>query len=661
MGHGGDGKTSLAEALLYYTKGADRLGKTSDGTSVCDFDPEEIKRKISISTAVAPIEWNGYKINILDTPGYLDFEGEVVQALSAVETAVIVVSGKSSSVHYATKKAFKLAQERNLPTMVFISRLDEENCDFHKTFARLKEAFDTHLCAMNVPIIQDGKTVGFVDLLDMKGKNHVNGKTIEVPIPESMNEEVAALRKILDESVAETSDELMEKFFADEPFTTEEIQAALGKGVKERKFIPVLTGSSATLGGMHATLKFMANYLPAPEIDPKNTDTVIQVFKTVSDPFVGKMSYFKVKSGILKTGDTLTNFTTGQNEKFGHIFVIKGKKQIEVSELGAGDIGVVTKLASTNTGDAVGTPGAKYDAEPIIYPEPCLTRAIYPKTKGDEDKISQGLQKIAEEDKTITCRNDAETHEQVISGMGEMHLDVIASKLKTKFSVDVDLVEPIVPYREAIRKTVEQQGKHKKQSGGHGQYGDVWIKFEPCESDEMVFETAVVGGAVPKNFFPAVEKGLRECCQHGVLAGYPVVGLKATLYDGSYHDVDSSEMSFKVAASLAFKEGLKKANPVILEPIGELKVVIPDDLMGDVIGDINKRRGQIMGMAPSKERGTQEVTAMVPMAEMLSYAIDLRSMTRGAGSFKLTFDSYQDAPANVAQRVIENSKNKEEE
>lgn len=661
IGHGGDGKTSLAEAMMYYTKGIDRMGKTADGTTVCDFDPEEIKRKISISAAVAPVEWNGYKINVLDTPGYLDFEGEVLQALSASDSAVIVVSGKSSSVHYATQKAFKLTRDLNLPAMIYITRLDEENSDFHRTFDRLKETFDAHLCAVNVPIMKDGKAEGFVDLLDMKGKKHENGITVEIPIPEDMKGLVADLRRVLDESVAETSDELMEKFFADEPFTTEEIQHALGQGIKNRKLIPVLSGSNVTLDGMHMLLKFIALYMPKPEIPDYGGRTVLKVFKTVADPFVGKMSYFKVISGDLKAGMTLTNFNSEQIEKFGHISVIKGKKQTEVPELCAGDIGVVNKLVATNTGDVLGTAGDPVEVRAVQYPAPCLSRAIFPKSKGDEDKIAMGLQRISEEDRTFTYENNAETHEQVISGMGEMHLDVIASKLKSKFGVDVDLKEPMVPYREAIRKKVKQQGKHKKQSGGHGQYGDVWIEFEPYDGDEMIFEEKIFGGAVPKNFFPAVEKGLRECCQHGVLAGYPVVGLKATLVDGSYHDVDSSEMSFKVAASLAFKDGLKNASPVILEPIGELKVVIPDALMGDVIGDINKRRGQIMGMTPGKERGTQEVTAMVPMAEMLSYAIDLRSMTRGSGSFTLTFSSYQDAPANVAQQVIEAAADKKEE
>ncbi len=656
MGHGGDGKTSLAEALLYHTKGTDRLGLTSDGNTVCDFDPEEIKRKISISTAIAPIEWKNTKINILDTPGYFDFEGEVLQALSAAETALIVVSARDG-VNVGTEKAYKLAKAKGVPVMFFISKVDEENAAFQKVFDQMKEMFGKGLCAVNVPVFQnDGNLVGYYNLVDdVCRRADGSGKIAEVSIPDYKQEAIARLKGILNEAIAETDEELMEKFFAGEDFTKDEIRKGVEIGLETETLVPVLCGSSYTLEGIPSLLDFFAQYVPAPK-DKSGEDTGLFVFKTIADPFVGKMSFFKVVSGSVDAGTTLVNQRTGANEKLGHIYTMKGKKQTEVDGFCCGDIGVVNKLASTGTGDILCPAGANIEVKPIEYPKPCFSRAIKPKAKGDEEKISQGLQRLAEEDPTFTYVNNAETHEQVISGMGDTHLDVIVSKLKSKFNVGVDLSEPRVPYREAIRKKVKQQGKHKKQSGGHGQYGDVWIEFEPYDGEELLFEENVFGGAVPRNFFPAVEKGLRECALKGVLAGYPVVGLKATLVDGSYHDVDSSEMSFKMAASIAFKEGLKNAAPTILEPIGNLKVIIPDSLMGDIIGDINKRRGQILGMNPAAEAGMQEVLATVPMSEMASYATDLRSMTRGRGYFDFEFDSYQDAPGNVAQQIIEEAK-----
>ncbi len=655
MGHGGDGKTSLAEALLFHTKGTDRLGKTADGNTVCDFDPEEIKRKISISTAIAPVEWKNTKINVLDTPGYFDFEGEVRQALSAVETALIVVSAKDG-VNVGTEKAFKLAKSKGIPVMFFISKVDEENASFQKVFDQLKDMFGKGLCAINVPVfVNDGSLVGYYNLVDEVCRKADGGKLTEVPLPDSKKESIGRLKDILNEAIAETDDELMEKFFAGEEFTKDEIRKGVEIGLETEALVPVLCGSSVTLEGIPSLLDFIAHYVPAPK-DTGSSDTGLFVFKTIADPFVGKMSFFKVVSGNIAAGNVLVNNRTGANEKLGHIFTMKGKKQTEVDSFCCGDIGVVNKLASTGTGDVLCTAGSNIEVKPIEYPKPCFSRAIMPKAKGDEEKISQGLQRLAEEDLTFSYVNNAETHEQVISGMGDTHLDVIVSKLKSKFNVSVELKEPRVPYREAIRKKVKQQGKHKKQSGGHGQYGDVWIEFEPYDGEELLFEENVFGGAVPRNFFPAVEKGLRECSLKGVLAGYPVVGLKATLVDGSYHDVDSSEMSFKMAASIAFKEGLKNAAPTILEPIGNLKVLVPDNLMGDIIGDINKRRGQILGMNPAEEKGMQEVLATVPMSEMASYATDLRSMTRGRGSFDFEFDSYQDAPANVAQQIIEEAK-----
>lgn len=659
MGHGGDGKTSLAEALLFYTKGTDRLGKTADGNTVCDFDPEEIKRKISISTALAPVEWKNTKINVLDTPGYFDFEGEVRQALSAVETALIVVSAKDG-VNVGTEKAFKLAKAKGVPVMFFITKADEENANFEKVFEELQEKFGAGMCAINIPIISNGKAVGYYNLIDEVCRKSEGGKLVDVPVPGDAAGEISKLKDVLNEAIAATDEDLMEKFFDGGEFTKDEIRKGVEIGLKSETLVPVLCGSSVTFEGIPSLLDFIAHYVPSPK-DDSSADPALFVFKTIADPFVGKMSFFKVLSGNINAGITLTNPRSGSNEKLGRIFTIKGKTQTEVDGLCCGDIGVVNKLVSTGTGDVLCAAGMNIEVKPIDYPKPCFSRAILPKAKGDEEKISLGLQRLAEEDPTFSYVNNAETHEQVISGMGDTHLDVIVSKLKSKFNVGVDLKEPKVPYREKIRQKVRVQGKHKKQSGGHGQYGDVWIEFEPYDGEDLLFEENVFGGAVPRNFFPAVEKGLRECAQKGVLAGYPVVNLKATLVDGSYHPVDSSEMSFKIAASIAYKEGLKQAKPTILEPIGKLKVLIPDSLMGDIMGDINKRRGSIIGMSPAEERGMQEVQATVPMSEMASYATDLRSMTRGRGSFDLEFDSYQIAPESVAQKIIEEAKKDAEE
>lgn len=651
LGHGGDGKTALIEAALYYTKGTDRYGTAEEGTTVCDYDPEEIKRKITISTAVAPVEWKGCKINFIDTPGYFDFEGDCLQAARAAETALVVISAKSG-IHYATTKAIQLAEANNMPLLFFITKIDEEHADFYGVFEALKNRYGKGVCAMCIPIVENEKMVGYVDLIEMKSKRRENGKTVEGPIPEDLSGQVEELRTILDETVAASSEELMEKYFAGESFTAEEIKTALVSGVVERKIFPVLCGAASTQSGISALLNYIVTYTPTPKIT-NEAGTAAYIFKTMADPFVGKLSYLKVLQGTVKSGDTLVN-SKGQNEKIGHLYYIKGKKQTETGQIEAGDIGVVAKLVSSGTGDVLCSAGTSVEIEPVVYPRPGLSMAIFPLTKGDEEKISAGLQKLKEEDPTFTFGMDTETHEHVIHAMGETQIDVLVSKLKSKYGVGVRLAQPKIAYREAICGKVKQQGKYKKQSGGHGQYGDVWIEFEPYDGTDLLFEEKIFGGSVPKNFHPAVEKGLRDCAEHGVLAGYPVVGLKATLVDGSYHDVDSSEMSFKMAASIAFKEGLPKASPVILEPIGKLLVRIPDRMMGDIIGDITKRRGQIIGMTPVGD-GIQEVEAEVPIAEMSTYATDLRSITRGRGVFTLDFLRYDDAPANVAAKVIEDA------
>lgn len=656
LGHGGDGKSALAEALLYFTGSTDRLGTAAQGNTVSDFDPEEIKRQISISTSVIPVEWKGKKINLLDTPGYFDFEGEVLQAVRMAETALVVVSAKGG-IHFGTTKAINLAKSLNMPQLFFITSIDEEHSDFYGVFDALKQRYGKGVCAISVPIIENEKVTGYVDIVEMKGKRIVNNKVEIIDIPASLQGEIDMLRQLLIESVAEADDDLMEKFFADEPFTDEEIIRGLSHGIAGRKVFPVLCGSSATLFGMGILLDFIDKFTSAPKLDPKG-ETELYTFKTVADPFVGKLSYFKVLQGTLKAGDTLHNPRKDTDEKFARIFTVKGKAQTEVKELVAGDIGVVAKLASVATGDTLGA--ADVVVPPVEYPVPNLKMAVFAVAKGEEEKIASGLAKLREEDPTFTYKTDPETKESVISALGDTQIDVIMSKLKAKYGVSVDLRTPKVAYRETIRKTVTQQGKYKKQSGGHGQYGDVHIRFEPYDGIDLVFGEEIFGGSVPKNFHPAVEKGLRESAQKGVLAGYPVVGLKATLVDGSYHDVDSSEMSFKLAAGVAYKEGLPKASPVILEPIGKLLVHVPDRMMGDIIGDITKRRGQIIGMTPIGDEGYQEIEAEVPMAEMMTYAIDLRSMTRGRGTFTFDFLRYADAPANVAEKVIADAKAKEE-
>lgn len=656
LGHGGDGKSALAEALLYFTGSTDRLGTAAQGNTVSDFDPEEIKRQISISTSVIPVEWKGKKINLLDTPGYFDFEGEVLQAVRMAETALVVVSAKGG-IHFGTTKAINLAKSLNMPQLFFITSIDEEHSDFYGVFDALKQRYGKGVCAISVPIIENEKVTGYVDIVEMKGKRIVNNKVEIIDIPASLQEEIDMLRQLLIESVAEADDDLMEKFFADEPFTDEEIIRGLSHGIAGRKVFPVLCGSSATLFGMGILLDFIDKFTSAPKLDPKG-ETELYTFKTVADPFVGKLSYFKVLQGTLKAGDTLHNPRKDTDEKFARIFTVKGKAQTEVKELVAGDIGVVAKLASVATGDTLGA--ADVVVPPVEYPVPNLKMSVFAVAKGEEEKIASGLAKLREEDPTFTYKTDPETKESVISALGDTQIDVIMSKLKAKYGVSVDLRTPKVAYRETIRKTVTQQGKYKKQSGGHGQYGDVHIRFEPYDGIDLVFGEEIFGGSVPKNFHPAVEKGLRESAQKGVLARYPVVGLKATLVDGSYHDVDSSEMSFKLAAGVAYKEGLPKASPVILEPIGKLLVHVPDRMMGDIIGDITKRRGQIIGMTPIGDEGYQEIEAEVPMAEMMTYAIDLRSMTRGRGTFTFDFLRYADAPANVAEKVIADAKAKEE-
>ena len=669
-GHGGAGKTSLAEAMLYLAGVSDRRGKVGEGNTVCDYDPEEIRRKASISAASAPLEWKNKKINLLDAPGLFDFEGGMCEAMRAADTALIVVSGRDG-VAVGTEKAFAAAEKNGLAKIFFVNGLCDESARFYRVFEDLKANFGPSVCPVVVPFIQDGQANIYINLLEYKAYDYSGGKPVAVAMPD-MGDRLEGLRTAIYEAVAETDDELFEKYFAGEPFTPEEVIVGVSKGVKSGTITPVFCGDALLMRGMEQFMDGLCWLAPSAEekageigldVDGSPVELSVNedgaaaaiVFKTVADPFIGKLSYVKVVSGKISTDSQLVNMRTGNTERVGKTVMLVGKKQVDVKYIGAGDIGAIPKLTATNTGDTLCSPTRKVTLDGVEYPNPTLRMAIVPAKKGEEDKVAQGMMRLSEEDPTLQFSTNNETHEMILSGLGEQHLDVAVSKLKSKFGVDVTLKKPKVPYRETIRKTVQVQGRHKKQTGGHGQFGDVWIEFSPCDSEGLEFGERVVGGSVPKGFFPAVEKGLRECIQKGPLAGYPVVGLSAVLYDGSYHPVDSSEMAFKTAAALAYKAGMPQANPVLLEPIGHLKATVPDSNMGDVMGEVNKRRGRVLGMEPAGD-GRQTVEADVPMAEMHDFTTFIRQCTQGRGSFTFAFERYEEAPANVAQKVIEEAK-----
>ena len=669
-GHGGAGKTSLAEAMLYLAGVSDRRGKVGEGNTVCDYDPEEIRRKASISAASAPLEWKNKKINLLDAPGLFDFEGGMCEAMRAADTALIVVSGRDG-VAVGTEKAFAAAEKNGLAKIFFVNGLCDESARFYRVFEDLKANFGPSVCPVVVPFIQDGQANIYINLLEYKAYDYSGGKPVAVAMPDR-GDRREGLRTAIYEAVAETDDELFEKYFAGEPFTPEEVIVGVSKGVKSGTITPVFCGDALLMRGMEQFMDGLCWLAPSAEekageigldVDGSPVELSVNedgaaaaiVFKTVADPFIGKLSYVKVVSGKISTDSQLVNMRTGNTERVGKTVMLVGKKQVDVKYIGAGDIGAIPKLTATNTGDTLCSPTRKVTLDGVEYPNPTLRMAIVPAKKGEEDKVAQGMMRLSEEDPTLQFSTNNETHEMILSGLGEQHLDVAVSKLKSKFGVDVTLKKPKVPYRETIRKTVQVQGRHKKQTGGHGQFGDVWIEFSPCDSEGLEFGERVVGGSVPKGFFPAVEKGLRECIQRGPLAGYPVVGLSAVLYDGSYHPVDSSEMAFKTAAALAYKAGMPQANPVLLEPIGHLKATVPDANMGDVMGEVNKRRGRVLGMEPAGE-GKQTVEADVPMAEMHDFTTFIRQCTQGRGSFTFGFERYEEAPSNVAQKVIEEAK-----
>ena len=671
LGHSGSGKTALAESLLYMTGVIDRMGRAADGNTVCDYDPEEVRRQISLSLTPAPLDYKGCRINLLDTPGAFDFAGEAMAALRAADAAIIVCSAKDG-VSVGLEKAWKYCEERNMPRFIYISKTDEDNSDYNATFEALRDKYGNKIAPLVVPIWDANKKVtGIIDVLNKRAYEMQKLKRVEIEIPADKADVIAEFHDALKESVAETSEELMEKFFGGEDFTYAEMIQGLRQGVRELSLFPVLCGSAINCLGSLMLMDNIVDLLPNPVegnyhkatnaegeseefvVSPGGVPTAF-VFKTISDQY-GKYSFVKVLSGSITPDMPMVNARTGEKVKLGRLYMIRGKKNAEVKELVCGDIGAIGKM-DIKTGDTLCDERKVVSLKNIPFAEPCYSVAIVPKTRGQEDKIAQGLTRLNEEDPTFTVVNNAETHQMVVSGAGDMQIDVLVSKLKDRFKVESELKPTRVPYREKIRKTVQKQGRHKKQTGGSGQFGDVWIRFEyNPDQEDMVFAEEVFGGSVPRNFFPAVEKGLREACLHGPLAGYPLVNLKAVLYDGSYHPVDSSEIAFKTAAQLAYKAAMPEANPVLLEPVGELKVTVPDNYMGDVIGDLNKRRGRVMGMDPTGD-GSQVISAEVPMAEMGSYAIDLRSMTQSRGAFTFHFVRYEDCPPAAQEKAIAEAK-----
>lgn len=671
LGHGGSGKTSIAEAALYLTKGTDRLGKTTAGNTVCDYDPEEIKRGFSLTLSLAPVMWETSKINFIDTPGFFDFSGEVDASVRVADAAVIALDGKAG-VEVGAEIAWDKAQEAKIPCAFFVNKCDDPDADFEKVFNELHEKFGAAVCPLLVPV-KNGKDVKFLNLISREAYTFdASGKRTNAPFNSDDEDIAAGYTDTLNEALAQTSEELLDKFFETAEITQEEAVEALHQGIIDGSIVPVFSGCATNLWGITFLLDTIHDSFPRPTakkveqiIDgdsfkdkPIETDgeCSLFVFKTIADPFVGKMTFFKVMSGTLTNDLTMKNVTSGTTEKMAHIYTMRGKKQTEVTSLCCGDIGMIAKLAGTNTNDTL-TVSSDFEYRKIAFPHPYYTMAITPAAKGDEDKISTGIARLLEEDKTLAYENNAETKQMTISGLGDMQLDVLVARMKSRYGTTVLLETPKIAYRETIKGTSDVEGKHKKQSGGSGQYGHVKMRFSHGDAEGLTFTQSVVGGTVPKNFYPAVEKGLLEAMTKGVLAGYPVVNLAADLYDGSYHPVDSNEISFKLAARLAYKEGLPKAKPILLEPIGSLKVTVPDSLVGDVIGDLNKRRGRVLGMNPHERKaGYTVLEADVPKGEMTDYTIALRAMSQGRGSFDFTIDRYEEVPASVAQKIIADAK-----
>lgn len=673
LGHSGAGKSTVGEACLHFTKAIDRMGKAGDGTTALNFDIDEGKRGLSCYCHLAPVEWKDKKINFIDTPGYMDYEGEEVTGLTVGDNALIVVDAKEG-VEAGTERAYKEAViNRKLPTIFFVNKMDDPNASFEKTYSALREKFGKSVIPFEMPIIKDGTVAGSVNILRNKAWFYDNHDEPQ-DVPSDMVDQVEEYYSEIAEAIAMTDDSLMEKFFSGEKFDMHEVAKGLRIGVRNGDIHPVYCGSATNETGIERLMDLITEYFPSYaekghihatslkganiELETNEKEALSAfVFKTIIDPFVGQVSYLKVMSGILNSDSQVYNANNEVSEKISQVYVVNGKYQIGVGKLFTGDIGAVVKLQNTSTNDTLCTQNKVVKFDPIEFPEPNLGYAIWPKTKADEDKLSVGIRNMCAEDRTIRLDKNAETHEQVLYGLGDQHIDLIISKLKTKYKVEVTTTVPTVQYRETIRGKAEAQGKYKKQNGGAGQYGDVWVRFEPVDSEDMVFAEEVFGGAVPKQYFPPVEQGLRDCMEKGVLAGYKVVGVKATLYDGSYHPVDSKEMAFKEAARLAYNNAMPNAKPVLLEPIDKVVVYAPEEYTGTIMGDITKRRGMIVDMQTTED-GEQEIVAEVPMAEILTYANELRSMTQGRGKFTVSFERYQDAPKDVADKVIAAAKEK---
>ena len=681
MGHGGSGKSTLAESMAYSTGIISRMGNITDGNTISDFDKEEIKRKFSINSTIIPIEFDGVKINILDTPGYFDFIGATEEALSVCDAAVIVLNAKSG-IEVGAAKSWEFCEKFKVPRFIYVSGMDDANADYQKITSDLHERFGVKIAPFQLPIKEGAELKGYVDVISQKAYTYKpDGKCSEIAVPDALKADAESVREGVMESVAETSEELMEKYFGGEEFTEEEIMTALHDAVKEGDCVPVFLGSSVKNFGATSLMTAIKSYFPNPANSPTmksgkdvktdaefkcscdpNAPLAAYVFKTIIDPFIGKYSLVKVYSGVLKSDDLLFNAETDQSEKIAKLYIMRGKNVEEIKELQPGDIGAIGKLELAKTGDTLSRKEAPVILDQFVYSTPYTYKKYYAANKGEEDKISQALSKLCAEDKTLKVVADEENKQALLYGIGDQQLDVVASKMKEKYKVDIVLDKPAFPFRETIRKTAEVEGKHKKQSGGHGQYGHVKMIFEPSGDLETpyVFEEKIFGGSVPKNFFPAVEKGIQECVQKGPLASYPVVGVKATLIDGSYHPVDSNEMSFKMAATIAFKKGFMDAGPILLEPIVSLKVTVPNEFTGDVMGDLNKRRGRVLGMNPG-ELGKTVIEADIPMSELYGYNTDLRSMTGGFGNFAYEFSRYEQAPADVQQKEVAARQSKDEE
>ncbi len=669
LGHGGCGKTSLTEAMAYLSGITSRMGKVDDGNTVSDFGKEEQKRKISISTSVVPIEWGGYKINVLDAPGFFDFTGEVEEAISAAGAAIIVVNGKAG-VEVGTQKAWELCEKYKLPRMIYVSNMDVDNASFRQVVEDMTEAYGKKMAPFHLPIRENEKFVGYVNVITETGNRWQGKEVVECEVPEYNKPNLQICRDTLMETVAETSEEMMERYFGGETFSEAEIRAAMRTNVCDGSIVPMTMGSNTLCQGIYTLMDDIIKYFPSPEnrevagINIKTNEIYhadydfskaksAYIWKTIVDPFIGKYSLIKVNSGVLKADDMIYNVDKDIEEKVGKLYVLQGNKPIEVKELHAGDIGALAKLTGARTGNSLSTKATTIKFGKWEMPVPYTYMRYNPKNKGDVDKLSQALQKISHEDVTMKYVNDSENRQMLLYGMGDLHLEVIASKLLNEYKVEIELSKPKVAFRETIKKSADVEYKYKKQSGGHGQYGHVKMKFEPSGNPEeaYTFEQVVVGGAVPKNYFPAVEKGIQESVLKGPLAAYPVVGVKAVLYDGSYHPVDSSEMAFKMATIQAFKKGFMEAQPVLLEPIVSLKVTVPDSYTGDVMGDLNKRRGRVLGMNPA-QGGKQVIEADVPMMSLFGYCTDLRSMTGGRGEYEYEFARYEQAPSDVQEREV---------